>query len=330
MAIGAVFFTLPALTSAQIVPQPVHDTIVGMTGSNTAFYMGTSTGAGTISNIGLWLGDLTFTGAHVSLRVTCLRDMTTNSQSGCNPPYLWTSDTQEVLNVYGQPYYFTFADPITLQSGKVYLMEVTVPGGDPLAQMYGASTTQFALQCSGYFGNCGGAPYISFDALPDWSNLNATTTASLALYQEGASNTLAVMSNRCQTIGNVFGEAICSAFAFVFIPSPTIMDGFAALPTVASARFPFSWFVGMQRTYDGLTASSTANMATVVIPFASHVATSSAFGTFMPDVTVLSSTTITEFMPSGFLNTMLLLEGLAIWVLLGLYIYHDAPRWLHK
>lgn len=183
------------------------------------------------------------------------------------------------------------------------------------------------------FGFDGALPYyiITGGVALDWTGVNATSTALTALYQNGATSTLGIIRERCTgSAGGVFGEATCATFAFLFIPDPTIVDRFADLPNTMALRFPFSWFNAVKTAYAGLVASSTSNMASVVIPLAAYdPATSTAMGAILPNMAVLSSTTINRYMPSGMLNTLLALETAALYVLFAFYIYNSVKhKWL--
>jgi len=172
--------------------------------------------------------------------------------------------------------------------------------------------------------------YYSVGATIDWTGLNATNTPITALYQSGATTTLDIIRTRCSESSNVFSSALCASFTFLFIPDPEILNNYVALPDTLALKFPFSWYYGIKNTYDGLTASSSANMASVGINFASvDPATSTPFGPILPNANVLSSTTISTYLTPTMLATLLALETAAIWVIFSLFIFHDVQRrWL--
>jgi len=196
----------------------------------------------------------------------------------------------------------------------------------------GAAITVYGNAASG----SGGIPYyfVMGGYLLDWTGINATSTALTALYQGGASSTLGIIQARCTgTGGGIFGEALCATIAFLFVPDPTILDGYTNLAVgTLPSRFPFSWYYGVKSAYTALTASSTANMAAVSINFAAvDPATSTPFGAILPNATVLSSSTISHFLSPSLLALILSLETAAIWVLFALYIFHDVQHaWLKK
>lgn len=331
-ALGAVFIALPV--HADIVPQTDPFAVVQTGDANVTWYMGTSTTQASLTSVGLWLAEPTAVGSATYIRITCFANTWSASQSGCTDTSAHQSDTISVYSTTGQPYYFSFSSPVVLQSGKVYVMEIV--SVSPYVSVYGTTSYQFAGQCDyAALGtvDCTGTPYFTTNSLPDWSGINATSTALTALYQAGASSTLGIIQARCTgTGGGIFGEAMCATFAFLFVPDPMILNGYSALTTgVLPTKFPFAWFYGVKDAIGGISASSTANMASVSIAFnAIDPATSTAMGPILPNLTLLSSTTITQYMPQGFLTLILLLEAAALWILFAYRLYYDIPKWLHS
>jgi len=150
-----------------------------------------------------------------------------------------------------------------------------------------------------------------------------------------AFGTNATSSAACDAIGSDpvgLAWALCTTAAYLFVPAPDILNGYANLPTLAESKFPFSWFFGLKETVDELTATTTTNMAEVTIGFAGvDPATSTPFGNILPNVTILSSTTITQFLSPTMLATFLFLEASALWVIVGFFIYERIRhKWLHQ
>lgn len=326
-------FSRPA--SAAIVQNRDYSTPVASNDSNVNFYIGSSTAASTLTNMSVWLGDSTGgAGTAVSLRLTCFANDTTSSQTGCTDTSVHVSNSLSVFNTFGQEYFFQWSAPVSLQAGKYYLLEILGATGSDKPVVYGATTYQWANQCNfaGLGSQCTGTPYFTLNAAPDWTGLNATTTALTSLYQSGASSTLSLIQTRCAGSGNLLSEAFCAAGSFLFIPDPNVLNGFASLAsTTLPSKFPFNWFYAVTGAFNSLTASSSANMAVVSIGYSAiDPATSTIFGPILPDVTLLSSSTINKYMPAGMLNTLLLLEATALWVIVGMFFWRDVPTWLHN
>lgn len=327
--IGALFIGASAAL-AQILPQTNAWTQVASGDSNVTFSIGTTTQAMAIESMGVFVSNPDGTGVQMQLRLTCFANIGTGSQTGCTFTGGLTSATTTIYNTNAQVIYFNFPSGTVLQSGKVYVMEIMESFAQASSfDVYGDVVFQFANQCSGFWGgpDCSGAPYYTFNSLPNWAGINATTTPLTALYQN-ATNTLNQIQTRCVRDGSVdFGYAMCSAFAFLFVPDPNTYNAYNAALDTAQSRFPVSWYNGIADTYEGLTASSTANMATVSINFASvDPATSTPFGPILPNATILSSTTISTYLTPTILTLLLTLEIAAIWVLFSLFIFFDVQR----
>jgi len=126
-----------------------------------------------------------------------------------------------------------------------------------------------------------------------FSTTSAAIAASSSLW--GAYASTSQLTDTCTT-GNVFGDALCSAVAFLFVPNPNVVSGFTMIPTVAGTRFPFSWIYGVQAEFSSLSASSTKNMSTLSINFADlDIGSSTPMGSILPNVTVFSTTTVTQY-----------------------------------
>jgi len=120
---------------------------------------------------------------------------------------------------------------------------------------------------------------------------------------------------------------ICQVFSFLFVPSPTTVSQYYQLPTIIQGRAPVSWFQTLVSTWGSVSASSSANMADVVIPFHDlGIGSTTAMGNILPNITILSSTTITTYLSPNILGTLLFLESAAIWVLFAYFIYEDVVR----
>jgi len=170
----------------------------------------------------------------------------------------------------------------------------------------------------------------------DWSAYYTPPVFSSSSQAIGTSSTLwGALStssiSACDDVGNIFSTGLCVAGAFLFMPNPNVLNTFTALPSQIALKFPFSWFFTLKDTVGVLSASSTSNMAEVTLGLSSlDPATSTYFGPILPNVTVLSSTTITRYLPSGMLATLLFLEASALWVIVGFAVYHRVRHnWLH-
>jgi len=330
---GATFtvaFFIAGFAHAQVVQQTNAWAQVDTGDSNTTFYIGTTTAATVVDSVGVFVRNPSGLGASMQVRLTCFANQFNVSQTGCTTTSALTTASSTIYNTAAQVVYFSYTSPVTLQSGKVYVMEIMLSSGSGSFDVYGDTVYQFNNQCNfaGGGNDCSGAPYFTFNSLPNWTGINATNTPLLALYNNNATQTLEAIQTRCVKDGLVdFGYAMCSAFAFLFVPDTAVYASYNQALDTAKGQFPVSWYYGIKDTYEGLTASSTANMATVSINFQSvDPATSTPFGNILPNATVLSSSTISTYLSPSLLALVLTLETAAIWVLFSMFLFHDVQR----
>jgi len=324
----AAAFVVPGAARAQVVEQTNAWNQVATGDSNVTFYIGTTTEATRVESIGVFIDNPTGLGASMWVRLTCFANQYNTSQTGCTTTSALATASSTIYNVGSQVVFFTFDTPVTLQASKVYVMEIMNSSGTGSFSVYGDNEYQFTNQCNfaGLGSNCTGTPYFTFNSIPNWT-VTSTSTPDLALYQN-ATDTLSLIQTRCVRDGLIdFGYAMCSASVFLFVPDPEIINNYVGLPDTVAQRFPFSWYYGIKGTFDGMTASSTSNMASVSINFASvDPATSTPFGALLPNATILSSTTISTYLSPTILATILALETAAVYVLFGLFLFHDVQR----
>jgi len=168
----------------------------------------------------------------------------------------------------------------------------------------------FSLDGSGFFAPAEGISYGDY---------NATSTSDTALFQDTASSTLAVIAARCAGT-NVFAEALCATFSFLFIPSTEVLDGFTGIPAVAATRFPFSWISGMKTTIDGMSVSSTTAMTALAYNFHDlGIGSSTPMGNILPNMEVFSKNTIETYISPSLWATFQTLIAAGMW--LGFFFF---------
>lgn len=341
LLLGAVFFVLPVLVRADIINQPVYSNYVGSSGGNTLFNIGTSTADTSLNAITVVAGAVGGATATFTARITCFANSYSSSQTGCNVPSAIYSNDSFVVSSSQQFLTFTW-NQYPIQSGKVYLVEVLSASGQGL---WGQTGYQITKQCDypftgGFATYCTGTPYFAVNSSINWNALNlqtlpvlfSTSSAALAASSSlwGAFASSTTLAASCNS-GNLLGDGICTGFAFLFAPNPNVLNAFFSIPNQLESKFPFSIFYSVQGAFSTLTASSTANLGTVTINFASvDVSTSSAFGPLLPNVTVLSTSTITHFMPAGFWAALQFLIACALWIGLATDIFFSVKNRMHR
>jgi len=200
--------------------------------------------------------------------------------------------------------------------------------------VYGISVPNICYPSA--IGHCTGSPFIVFEAVINWnesigqytvSSSTAGLATSTGLFSSfSASSTLAAISN-CAGSGNFFGEAICIAFSYLFLPNPQVLDQWVNLPNVAQEKFPFSWVSDVKNSITGLSASSTANSPTYAYNLADlGLGSTTPLGNMLPNFTAFSSSTALTYMPAGVWAAGQALMAAVLWLALGFDIYATVRR----
>jgi len=148
-----------------------------------------------------------------------------------------------------------------------------------------------------------------------------SATSSSFWGQYNATDTLAALNNSCSQISNIFGSALCIAGSYLFVPDPSVLQGYADLGTVIESKKPFSYFYQVKDLYGSL-ASSTNSLPVYTYDLHSvDPATSTPMGAILPSFSILSSSTVTYFMPAGSLDTLLALAAIALYLTLAADIF---------
>jgi len=168
-----------------------------------------------------------------------------------------------------------------------------------------------------------------YSILPFSSTTVSIATSSGLWSSYSASSTLTAIGDQCALSGNIFSEAICVAMAYLFVPNPTVLNSYTSLVDSINSRFPASWVVGVRGTFASLTASTTANF--IVLRFPLHgMASTSPFGDFLPDVTVLSTSTIYAYISPTTWDWLQELIKFGLWLGLVTDIFFYVRNHMHK
>jgi hypothetical protein len=168
--------------------------------------------------------------------------------------------------------------------------------------------------------------YLIGEYSPNGISIGAATSSSIFSGQD-ATSTLTDLAAQCSQSGNIFAESICIAFSFLFLPSNASVAQIAGIPAAAGQRFPFSYIAGVTSAFGSLTASTTPNFAPVELNFRDNtpIATSTpGFGNFMPDLMVLSTTTLFKYISPtlwGFLQGLI---AVSLWFTLAFDIFFSV------
>jgi len=163
-----------------------------------------------------------------------------------------------------------------------------------------------------------------------------TATSSSLFSGMSATSTLAALNGQCSQSGNIFAEALCVSFSFLFIPDPSTLSSFSTLPQLAEQHFPFSWLAQVQSTWAALSASSTLNEPSYAYNFHDlGIGSTTPLGNILPNVSAFSSSTISSGagliqVPSWFFPDLRGLASLALILTLVADIFFATKHELQK
>jgi len=334
--LGVFVFLLPAAFAyADVTSQFDQSRLVGHS-SDMTWYLGTTTAPTTLSSVSLILS-ATSSSETVYARVTCFANTWSSSQTGCtniNPVQSLNS-----VGFSGDRVLVLMNFSTTLQTGKAYIIEVI--GTDANVGFYGG-TEQFGRQCNTIpFGNtCSSGtnlvPYFNLNQSIDWvGGLNlytpsvfATSSAAIAASSSlwGAYASSSTLIEACNT-GNLFGDGLCSAASFLFVPNPNTLNAFFSIPSAASGKFPFSWIYGVQTTFSSLAVSSTTAMTSLSFNLGTlGIGSTTPMGNILPNTEVFSKNTIETYISPTLWATFQTLIAAGMWLGFIWFEFNRARR----
>jgi len=315
-ALGAIFTALPVHADVVLTSQVNTGTVIyngtgwtqtlgtGLQGEDIKVAMDVLSNSGTVST---------------SVRIECFTESTYTTNCAGS----WPLNPDAAVDVSARAVYTWEWAALTLNPAYYYRLKVDTAYnvkwyGTPLATLYYVVSAVTAIDWSAIY-----TPFVY-----------STTSAAIAT-SSGLWNSVNVASStpQCNT-GNFFSDGICGAFSFLFTPNPEIMQSFAGLPGLMETKFPFSWVVGVQNTFAGLTASSTSNMIALTLPLHTlGVGSTTPLGLaniVAADVTAFSSSTIETYIPAGTWALFQTLIGMAIWLAFAGDVFFTVRNQMHR
>jgi len=151
--------------------------------------------------------------------------------------------------------------------------------------------------------------------------------ASSSLWESYDATTTLLEIERCVDSGNLFSRAICLSFAYLFMPSPEVLNQWSTIPTQTQEKFPFSWVAGVQSSFETAAASSTGNMPLLSMNLHDlNIGSTSPMGNIMPNFVGLSTTTVRTYIPDSVWDAGQLLMQTSLWMALCFDIYATVRR----
>jgi len=152
-------------------------------------------------------------------------------------------------------------------------------------------------------------------------NFQITPTASSSgIFLSGALDFCksAFASSSAPGIVTDIGIAGCDIVSFAFVPTPLSVQQFQDFSTALQNKIPFSYYNDTASILNGATGSSTQNLQSFAMDFSgTALATTSgpiASNVLTHNYVLLSTSTITQYVPADLYNLLYGLEVSAIWV----------------
>jgi len=317
--------------ASTVASQPIYGTekIVWVTGTgsgvaNTAtstVYIGTPFSSDTyVSGFSIWIGDVSTANSALNTRLYYSDTNTAFCTPTGNTTESAGTTTENIRNSFKRVFFsctrvlVDHTRPIKIDLyGGSDANQTSVKVGSNGFKMF------YEITDDGQYTNYVG---IDFNAI-DYNPLPFSTTSIATSSALWASINLASTTVQCDS-GNIFSDGICSAFSYLLIPNPNVVNNFFALEDGIAQKFPFSWFYSVNTELESL-QSSTSSMIT--LSYNLHdmgIGSTTAMGNFLPNVDVFSKDTIEEYIGSTLWNTFQLLIAGALWLGFILHIYHSV------
>jgi len=178
-----------------------------------------------------------------------------------------------------------------------------------------------------YYGylTAGGFP-VSLPVLPGipgYTDYGISTTSQQVYCYGNFSTSSGLLDN----VGQSLSLGICNVAVFLFIPSNTALAQFSSLASTTQSRAPFSYFFDLYNAFNSLVASSSTNVPTYTAGLGSlGIGATSSIGNILPNLTLLSTSTINQYLPAGIYDALMLLARSSLWVALGFVLYRIGKK----
>jgi len=185
---------------------------------------------------------------------------------------------------------------------------------------------------SACYSGCSGTPFYVITGNPLGALSIGNATSSSLFTGLTATGTLEALAGQCSQLGNLFAEGLCSASAYLFLPSTDTINEWSDFASSTSQKFPFSWIIGVQHVFSTFSASSTANLATSTMDLSRmDFASSTAFGHILPSsFDFFGLGTVQKYMPAGFWAAMQTLIAAGLWLAFAADVFFTARNQMHR
>jgi len=182
-----------------------------------------------------------------------------------------------------------------------------------------ANTSPFYFQVDKavYYMLFSGSPtvFTTFDPRTFLPTVATTTQA------QNCTGNFATSSSILDSLGASVSYGFCVSFSYLFLPSTDSLEQFSNFTPTLQAKIPFSYVYELQTIFGGLSASTTANLSSVSYTLPA-IGSTTPMGSFLPStLTVLSTSTIAQYLPDNVRNSLLGLQRIALWLGFVLMMY---------
>jgi len=156
--------------------------------------------------------------------------------------------------------------------------------------------------------------------LPGFTDVGISTTSQQTNCHMNFSTTTGLLD----TLGRSISLGFCNVGTFLFVPSSGAVGQYQNLPGLFATRFPFVYVHQIATFRAGQNASSTEQFASLKIDLASASTTLDTWGILPTELTLFSSSTMTDLAPSGFWSAMRAFFSLVLSVGFATLVYKQA------
>jgi len=317
LGVFSLFLVAPFSVSADTIYQQLIDS-----SSEVTLYSGIGTCTATSSNIATFIAPITTTPGATSFAYGVFFNntggpntinITISSTTNYNALHSWSlsvpsSDADQFLEVTGH------SGVAPLIAGQTYV----VHGCD-----VGSEVTKTRSNLSedfwyGYITDNGVESVPVAPGIPGFTDVGIATTSQ----QVWCAGNFSTSSGFLDTLGQSISLGFCNVGVFLFVPSQSAVSQWQALATTSREKIPFSYYYDFRDILNDQSASSSENFPSFAVNGADWgIGSTTAIGNIVPNLTFLSTSTISQYLPPGMYDLLFLLMRSAIWMMVLFHVY---------
>jgi len=124
------------------------------------------------------------------------------------------------------------------------------------------------------------------------------------------------------SVGQDISLGLCKVTSFLFVPNQNTLNQWQTLASTTVTKIPFSYVYEVYADFRTLSATTTENLPTYTADLTSlTLGSTTSFGNVLPNLSILSQSTISTYLPAGIHDALFLLARSAIWLFVVLSLY---------